>query len=182
MRWVEKKVWLRNFGDFCADLKKIWFFRVMLGKFRLIRCDRPFSGRTNVFPAILILQMLSPFIYFQIFFKNFWRAGRAREITSPQKTSIFFECCKQWPQQKNFFAEMAKKNIWTDRNFWKLLLAIRIWYYVKKKGPCWCHHARILQYFMFMLLYVHQSFFEIWRWLIYGKTSIFDGECDETKN
>ena len=39
---------------------------------------------------------------------------------TPRKTSIFSECCKKWPQQKNFFAEMwrmAKKNIWTDRNF-----------------------------------------------------------------
>ena len=128
---------------------------------------------------------VEPLYEFKFFSKNFWRAARAREITSPRKTSIFFECCKKWPQQKKLFAEMwrmAKKNIWTDRNFCKILLATRIWYYVKKEGPRWCQHARILQYFMFMLLYVHQSFLEIWRWLIYGKTSIFDGECDETKN
>ena len=83
----------------------------MSRKFRVIRCDRPFSGQTNSFPAVLILQMLSPFINSNFFPKTFG-ARRAREITSPRKTSIFFECCKKWPQQKNFFAEMwrmAKK-------------------------------------------------------------------------
>ena len=119
-----------------------------------------------------VITDVGPLYEFKCFSKKFWRA------------SIFFECCKKWPQQKQIFAEMwgmAKKNIWTDRIFCKILLATRIWYYVKKEGPRWCQHARILQYFMFMLLYVNQSFFEIWRWLIYGKTSIFDGGCDEIK-
>ena len=47
---------------FCGDLKKNFnmIFRVMSRKFRVIPWDRPFSGRTKVFPAILILQMMSP--------------------------------------------------------------------------------------------------------------------------
>ena len=115
-------------------------------------------------------------LWIQNFSKNFWRAARAREIMSPRKTSIFFECCKKLPQQKNFFAEMwtmAKKKYLDCQIFCKTFLPTRIWYYVKKKGPRWCQHARILQYFMFMLLYVLQSFFEIWRWLIYMERHLF---------
>ena len=162
----------------------IWFFRVMSCMFLLIPCDRPFSGRTNVFPAILILQMLSPFMNSN-FFQKIFGARRARaKLRALEKRASFSSVAKSGRNKKSFLqkcGEWQKKNIWTDRNFCKILLATRIWYYVKKEGPRWCQHARILQYFMFMLLYVHQSFFEIWRWLIYGKTSIFDGECNETK-
>ena len=136
------------------------------------------------FPGHSIITDVESLYEFKFFSKKFWRAARAREITSPRKTSIFFECCKKWPQQKTFFTEIwgmvIEKNLdW--QNFCETLLATRIWYYVKKEGPRWCKHAKILQYFMLMLLYVHQSFFEIWRWLIYEKTSIFDGANDETK-
>ena len=83
----------------------------MSRKFREIRWIIPFSGQNNSFPAVLILQKLSPSMNSNFFQKIF---GARREITSPRKTSIFFECCKKWPQQKNFFAEMwgmAKKTI-----------------------------------------------------------------------
>ena len=187
-RWVKKKFLSVHFGHFCSDLKhnfNIWFFRVMSRKFREIPCDRPFSGRTNVFPAILILQMLSPSMNSN-FFQKIFGARRARaKLRALEKRASFSSVAKSGRNKKLFCrnVENGKKiNIWTDRNFCKILLATRIWYYVKKEGPRWCQHARILQYCMFMLLYVHQSFFEIWRWLIYGKTSIFDGECDETKN
>ena len=66
-----------------------------------LKCSRPFW----------FYRCWAP-LWIQIFSKKFWRAARAREITSPRKTSIFFECCKKWPQPKNFFAEMwrmAKK-------------------------------------------------------------------------
>ena len=156
----------------------------MSAHYSTLRCYLPFSGRTNSFPAVLILQMLSPFMNSKFFSKNIWRAARAK-LRTLEKRAYFSSVAKSGRNKKTFLqkcGEWQKKNIWTDRNFCKILLATRIWYYVKKEGPRWCQHARILQYFMFMLLYVHQSFFEIWRWLIYGKTSIFDGECDETKN
>ena len=143
----------------------------------------PFSGRTKVFSAILLLQILSPFIKSK-FFQKIFGARRARaKLRALEKRASFSSVAKSGRNKKTFLqkcGEWQKKNIWTDKNFCKILLATRIWYYVKKEGPRWCQHARILQYFMFMLLYVHQSFFEIWRWLIYGKTSIFDGECDRT--
>ena len=94
----------------------------MSRKYLVIRGVIPFSGRTNVFPCHSDFTDVEPLYEFKFFSKKFWRAARAREITSPRKTSIFFECCKKWPQQKNFFAEMwemAKKNIWTDKIFVK---------------------------------------------------------------
>ena len=177
-----------NFPKVCWHNSKksyIWFFGVMSAKYLEIPCDRPFPGRTNVFPAILSLQMLGLFMNTK-FFQKIFGARRARAKLQALAKRAYFSSVAKSGRNKNFFlqkcGEWQQKNIWTDRNFCKILLATRIWYYVKKEGPRWCQHARILQYFMFMLLYVHQSFFEIWRWLIYGKTSIFDGECDETKN
>ena len=123
-------------------------------------------------------------LWIQIFFKKFLARGARARNYEPSKNEHLFRVLQKVAATKKIFCrnvENGKKNIWTDRNFCKILLATRIWYYVKKEGPRWCQHARILQYFMFMLLYVHQSFFEIWRWLIYGKTSIFDGGCDEIK-
>ena len=162
----------------------IWFFRAMLAKFREIRCDRPFSGRTKVFLVILILQMLSSFINSN-FFKKFLARGARAKLRVLEKQAYFSSVAKSG-RNKNKFTEIwemvIEKNLnW--QNFCKILLATRIWYYVKKEGLRWCKHARILQYFMLMLLYVHQSFFwDMKMTNIYGKTSIFDEEYDEAKN
>ena len=124
--------------------------------------------------------MLSPFMNSNYFQKIF--AG-ARNY-EPSKNEHLFRVLQKVAATKTIFCrnmENGKKKYLNWQNFCKELLATRIWYYLKKEGPRCCQHATILQYFMLMMLYVHQSFFEIWRWLIYGKTSIFDGECDETK-
>ena len=136
--------------------------------FELCRLIIPKCGGTFYFLAEPIVSW--PFWFyrcwdlyeFKFFSKNFWRAARARNYELSKNEHLFRVLQNVAATKKKVFAEMwgmAKKNIWTDRNFCKILLATRIWYYVKKEGPRWCPHARILQYFMFMLLYVHQSFF-----------------------
>ena len=141
------------------------------------------SGRTNVFPAILYLQMLGPFMNSNFFKKFLARGARARNY-KPLQNEHIFRVLQKVAATKKFFTEIWEMVIekylyW--QIFCKTLLPTRIWYYSKKERPRWCKHAKILQYFMLMLFYAHQSFFEIWRWLIYGKTSIFDEEHDETK-
>ena len=59
----------------------------------LFRPSQCFSGHSVIADVGLLYE-------FKIFLKKIWRTARAREITSPRKTSIFFECCKKWPQQK----------------------------------------------------------------------------------
>ena len=101
----------------------------MSAKYLEIRCDRPFSGRTNVFPAILILQMLSPFMNSN-FFQKIFGARRARaKLRALEKRASFSSVAKSGRNKKTFLqkcGEWQKKNIWTDRNFCKILLATRI--------------------------------------------------------
>ena len=80
----------------------IWFFRVMSRKFREIPCDRPFSGQTNSFPAVLILQMLSPSMNSNFFKKNLARGARARNY-EPWKNEHFFRVLQKVAATKKLF-------------------------------------------------------------------------------
>ena len=128
------------------------------------------SAGTVHFPAEQ--KFFRPFCYYrswaplwiQIFFKKFLARGARARNYEPSKNEHIFRLLQKIAATKNFFIEIwgmvIEKNL--DRQiFCKIFLAIRIWYYVKKEGPRWCKHAKILQYFMLMLFYVHQSFFEI---------------------
>ena len=78
----------------------------MSRKFRLIRCDRPFPGQTNSFPAVLILQMLSPSMNSN-FFQKCFGARRARaKLRALEKRAHFSSVAKSGRNKKNFFAEM----------------------------------------------------------------------------
>ena len=72
----------------------------------------PFSGRTNVFPAILILQMLSPSINSN-FFQKMFGARRARAKLRALENEHLFRVLQKVAATKKF-AEIwgiAKKNI-----------------------------------------------------------------------
>ena len=89
----------------------MWFFRVMSAHYWKMGCDIDFSGRTKVFPAILILQMLSFFMNSN-FFQKIFGARRARaKLRALEKRASFSSVAKSG-RNKNFFAEMwriAKK-------------------------------------------------------------------------
>ena len=79
------------------------------------------SGQTNSFPAVLILQMLSPFMNSNFFQKILARGARARNY-EPSKNEHLFRVLQKVAATKKNSAEiwgMAKKNIWTDRIFVK---------------------------------------------------------------
>ena len=66
----------------------------MLGKFLLIRCDRPFSGRTKVTPAVLILQMLSPSMNSNFFQKIFGARRAHAKLRALEKRASFSSVAK----------------------------------------------------------------------------------------
>ena len=80
----------------------IWFFRVMLAKFRVIRCDRPFSGQTNSFPAVLILQMLSSSMNSIFFGKNFGARRARAKLWALEKRASFSSVAKSGRNKQNF--------------------------------------------------------------------------------
>ena len=92
----------------CVSAIYIWFFRVMSRKFRVIHWNIPFSGRTNVSPAILSLQMLGPFMNSN-FFQKIFGARRALEkrasfssvAKSGRNKKTFLQKCGNW--QKKIF-------------------------------------------------------------------------------
>ena len=84
----------------------------MSAKYLEISCDRPFSGRTNVFPAILILQMLSPFMNSNFFQKSFGARARAK-LRALEKRASFSSVAKSGRNKKKVFrnVENGKKKI-----------------------------------------------------------------------
>jgi len=86
-------------------------------------------GQTNVFPAILSLQMLRPFMNSN-FFQKIFGARRARaKLRALEKRAHFSSVAKSDRNKKTFLqkcGEWQKKNIWTDRNFCKILVTTRI--------------------------------------------------------
>ena len=77
----------------------------MSAKFREIPWNLPFSGRTKVFPAILLLQMLNPFYEFKFFSEYFWRMARARNY-EPSKNEHIFRVLQKVAAAKKNFAEI----------------------------------------------------------------------------
>ena len=61
----------------------------MSRKYLEIRCDVPFSGQTNSFSAVLILQMLSPSMNSNFFKKCLARRARARNYELSKNEHIF---------------------------------------------------------------------------------------------
>ena len=80
----------------------------MLGKNLEIPCDRPFSGQTNTFPAILILQMLSPSINSN-FFQKIFGARRARaKLRALEKRASFSSVAKSGRNKKTFLQKCGE--------------------------------------------------------------------------
>ena len=80
----------------------------MLGKFREIRCDRPFSGRTKMFPAILILQMLSPFMNSNFFQKIFGTRRARAKLRALEKLAYFSSVAKSCRNKKTFLQKCGE--------------------------------------------------------------------------
>ena len=73
-----------------------------------IRWNMSFSGRTKVFPAILNLQMLSPFIK-TIFFQKIFGARRARaKLRALKKRAYFSNVAKSGRNKKIFLQKFEK--------------------------------------------------------------------------
>ena len=87
----------------------------MSAKFRVIRWIIPFSGQTNSFPAVLILQMLSPSMNSN-FFENFFGARRARNYESSKNEHIFRVLQKVAETKRLFFQKCGEwqKKIYLD--------------------------------------------------------------------
>jgi len=80
------------------------------------KCDHIFFNNFNVFPDILILQILSIFMNSNFFQKHF-SARRARENTSPRKRAYFQILQKLFPT-KVFCSNLKyghRKNVWIYR-------------------------------------------------------------------
>jgi len=133
---------------------EVSFFRIKSCKFREIRWDLQFSSWTNVFPSILILQMLNSFMNSNLFQQIFLACGARARNYEPSKNEHIFECCKKCLQQIVFLKKYGdwQKKYLNWMNFCKKLLEIRIWYYLKKRVQvnvdvnmqeycnisCWC--------------------------------------------
>ena len=79
----------------------------MSAKYLDIRWNMSFSGRTKVFPAILILQMLSPFIKSK-FFQKFFGARHARaKLRALAKRAYFLSVAKNGRNKKIFYRNLG---------------------------------------------------------------------------
>ena len=105
-RWVKILIRLQQNRWFCPDLKKnfnmIFSSHVdqksgNLMRQSIFRPNQCLLGRSYFTDA-------EPLYEFKFCSKMFWRAARAREITSPRKTSIFFD-----KKKNSEMWEMAKK-------------------------------------------------------------------------
>ena len=94
----------------------------MSAHYSTLRCYLPFSGRTNSFPAVPILQMLSPSMNSNFYQKSFGARCARAKLRALQKRAHFSSVAKSGRNKKTFLQkceEWQKKNIWTDRNFCK---------------------------------------------------------------
>ena len=96
---------------FCFIIKHhqicIWFFRVMSAHYLEMAWNLPFSGRTKVFPAILILQMLSLFMNSN-FFQKIFGARRARAKLRALKNEHIFRVLQKVAATKKLFCRNVR--------------------------------------------------------------------------
>ena len=72
----------------------------MSRKFREIPCDPPFPGQTNIFPAILILQILSLFMNSKFFQKSFGAQRARAKLRALEKRAYFSSAAKSGRNKK----------------------------------------------------------------------------------
>ena len=84
----------------------------MSANYLKIRWYRPFPGQINVFPAILILKMLTPFMNSNFFQKSFGARARAK-LRALEKRASFSSVAKSGRNKKLFCrnVENGKKKI-----------------------------------------------------------------------
>ena len=80
----------------------------MSRKFRVIPCDPPFLGRTKVFPAILILQILSSLMNSNIFQKMFGARRACAKLRALEKRVSFSSVAKSGRNKKTFLQKCGE--------------------------------------------------------------------------